>query len=444
VKEKIERAAQLFQQGQPRAALEILQPVTGTAPGMMRGQTLSARCWLELGHRDKALEHLAISESFADKAPRPAMVRASLAEFYALADDWGKAVSLYEQAVSQEPDNPELQAKHADMLANSGNWRDALTIYEALVKKLPDNASLLRSTAIAAQMSRQATRAVELYTRAMSVGQVDRDMYSNLIAALVELGRVDEAHRHAADWLAAVPSDIEAMAFVALLEVEVGNEVAARKWFDFDRFVKGHQVETPEGYSSLNEFNRAIERVVLDHDRLETPPEDHPTWHHPSLRIGPEINNDHAGPVGELEKLMRQAVDEYFAETPNEDNHPFLINEPKEYDIFAWSAVLDGEGNQKPHIHMSGYLSGCYYVTIPEEVSGSGADNAGAFEMGRPPEELPFRADFPVETVKPHEGLLLLFPAFMYHGTVPFKSTQKRICVAFDVIPKKPETRATR
>jgi hypothetical protein len=50
---------------------------------------------------------------------------------------------------------------------------------------------------------------------------------------------------------------------------------------------------------------------------------------------------------------------------------------------------------------------------------------------------LPFKADFPVETVKPSEGLMLLFPAFMYHGTVPFKSDSKRICVAFDVIPRR-------
>jgi hypothetical protein len=196
-------------------------------------------------------------------------------------------------------------------------------------------------------------------------------------------------------------------------------------------------VTPPEAYDGLDEFNRALESVVLGHDRLEMPPEDHPTWHHPKLRIGPDINNADGGPVKELEALMRRAVDEYFATAGNDDGHPFLSQKPDDYDIYAWSAVLDGEGNQKPHIHMSGYLSGCYYVTIPEEVSGSGADNAGAFEMGRPPEELPFKAEFPVETVKPSEGLMLLFPAFMYHGTVPFKSDSKRICVAFDVIPKR-------
>jgi hypothetical protein len=67
----------------------------------------------------------------------------------------------------------------------------------------------------------------ELYIRALAQGPVDRDVYSNLIAALTELGRIDEAHRHASDWLEALPADIEAMAFVALLEVECGNDVGS-------------------------------------------------------------------------------------------------------------------------------------------------------------------------------------------------------------------------
>ncbi len=157
----------------------------------------------------------------------------------------------------------ELKVKHADMLANAGQWREALMIFEAAVKKLPENASLLRSTAISAQMSKQNTRAVELYTRTMAAGLVDKQIYSNLIGALIELGRVDEAHRHAVDWCAAMPTDIEAMAFMALLEVEVGNHDAAARWFDFGRFVKGHTIEVPAGYDDLDDFNKAIEAVVL-------------------------------------------------------------------------------------------------------------------------------------------------------------------------------------
>jgi hypothetical protein len=88
--------------------------------------------------------------------------------------------------------------------------------------------------------------------------------------------------------------------FVALLEVECGNDTEVSKWFDFRRFVKGHTVTPPAAYASLDEFNRALESVVLGHDRLEMPPEDHPTWHHPKLRIGPDINNAEGGPVKEL------------------------------------------------------------------------------------------------------------------------------------------------
>ena len=437
MREKIEQAAGLFSSGQPREALEILRQVTSAAPGMMRAQTLSARCWLALGHRDKALEHLAIAASHADAAPQPAQVLANLTQFFVLADDHDGALTLIARAISLEPDNMDLRLRQASLLCGAGRWRDALVIFEAAVKRLPESAPLLKSTGIAAQMSGHNTRAVELYIRALAAGPADRDVYSNLIAALVQLGRIDEAHRHAAAWLAAIPADIEAMAFVALLEVECGNDEAAARWFDFKRFVQGHTVEPPASYGGLDSFNRELEGLILGHDKLVMPPEDHPTWHHPKLRIGPDINNAASGPVKELEALMRAAVDQYFANAKNDDDHPFLSQKPDDYDIYAWSAVLDGEGNQKPHIHMSGYLSGCYYVTIPDEVSGSGADNAGAFEMGRPPEELPFKACFPVETVKPSEGLMLLFPAFMYHGTVPFKSDSKRICVAFDVIPKR-------
>jgi hypothetical protein len=29
---------------------------------------------------------------------------------------------------------------------------------------------------------------------------------------------------------------------------------------------------------------------------------------------------------------------------------------------------------------------------------------------------------------------MLLFPAYMYHRTIPFESLDKRICIAFDVV----------
>ncbi|HIO46624.1 TPA: hypothetical protein EYN23_04625, partial [Candidatus Poribacteria bacterium] len=41
----------------------------------------------------------------------------------------------------------------------------------------------------------------------------------------------------------------------------------------------------------------------------------------------------------------------------------------------------------------------------------------------------------PQGTVKPEPGLLLLFPSYYFHRTVPFKGCEKRISIAFDVEP---------
>ena len=137
---------------------------------------------------------------------------------------------------------------------------------------------------------------------------------------------------------------------------------------------------------------------------------------------------------------MHDAVARYYDHAGEADGHPFLVHLPGNYRIVPWAAVLEGEGNQQPHIHMDGYLSGCYYVTIPREVSAeeNGADGIvkGGFEIGRPPAELNITAEVASRTVKPLEGLMVLFPAYMYHGTIPFKSSERRICVAFDVVPE--------
>jgi len=38
-------------------------------------------------------------------------------------------------------------------------------------------------------------------------------------------------------------------------------------------------------------------------------------------------------------------------------------------------------------------------------------------------------------SVRPEVGLLVLFPSYFWHGTLPFHSEQLRLTVAFDVVP---------
>ena len=41
----------------------------------------------------------------------------------------------------------------------------------------------------------------------------------------------------------------------------------------------------------------------------------------------------------------------------------------------------------------------------------------------------------PEYSVRPAVGMLVLFPSYFWHGTVPFYSDQARLTVAFDAVP---------
>ncbi|MBZ0215352.1 MAG: 2OG-Fe(II) oxygenase family protein, partial [Fimbriimonadaceae bacterium] len=166
--------------------------------------------------------------------------------------------------------------------------------------------------------------------------------------------------------------------------------------------------------------------------------------HHPKLKIAGGLDITRDGPLADLRREMARAVDAYLENLKTEgDSHPFPASRPDDYEIHAWGAVLDGGGNQSQHVHKDGYFSGCYYITVPEEISvesnGADGDIAGGFEVGRPPSELGCRTEHITKQFKPQEGLMLLFPAYFYHRTIPFSGpfvgSGKRICIAFDVVP---------
>ena len=63
-------------------------------------------------------------------------------------------------------------------------------------------------------------------------------------------------------------------------------------------------------------------------------------------------------------------------------------------------------------------------------------DRAGWIAFGRPPDHFHTRAAPETRLFRPEEGLMLLFPSYFYHHTVPLAGDETRISVAFDVLPE--------
>ena len=83
-------------------------------------------------------------------------------------------------------------------------------------------------------------------------------------------------------------------------------------------------------------------------------------------------------------------------------------------------------------MHPLGWISSALYVALPHRAPVE-AEDAGWLTLGEPDRKL--GVDLPPwRKVEPEPARLVLFPSWMWHGTVPFPEGE-RLTVAFDVAP---------
>jgi hypothetical protein len=98
----------------------------------------------------------------------------------------------------------------------------------------------------------------------------------------------------------------------------------------------------------------------------------------------------------------------------------------------AWSVQLRPNGFHTDHVHPEGWLSSACYIDLPAAVHGGAHE--GWIKFGQP--GIATRPPLDAEHyVQPAPGLLVLFPSYMWHGTVPFSGDETRLTIAFDVVP---------
>jgi tetratricopeptide (TPR) repeat protein len=222
-------------------------------------------------------------------------------------------------------------------------------------------------------------------------------------------------------WGTYIPS---AMALAAVTP-EQNDEVAAL--IDPPRWFSVTQLALPEG------FNQRLAGELLEH---KSPSPLSST----KATVGEGSRIDQLGLAGgtlsqDLLGRIRSAVEDYVAERQAIADHPMIAHRPASVALNSWALIVHRDGHETWHIHPDGWISGVYYVKVPE-VEPSRSGHPGAIEFGLNPfgwkgEKLPL----PHWHVMPQAGLLLLFPSYYAHRTWSTGVSDPRICVAFDVMP---------
>jgi len=399
--------------------------------GMDAPQTFAvyARALRSAGDHDRA--DYAYKQSLV-RAPGVTEVATEYANFIWMRQgDVAQADAVLDRAFHAGAPPTALLIAKATLYEASGDLPRAIALLDAASRKMPgDLMILLTATEFALRLEKvdEAERYAGL-AEAAEPGSRNTLQYS----AIVDLarGRSQAALDKLRSALAAHPDDPSLWGWAATAARAAGDPLYG-ELCDYEAMVGAYDIAAPDGWPSLDAYlgdlSKALKEVHLY--------QQHPT--NQSLRHGSQSMHLLTGSNAPAIKAFFQAIDapirQHMARLGQGDD-PLRRRNTFDYRIQgAWSVRLRPGGFHQDHFHPEGWLSSAFYVETPDTALESG-DRQGWIRFGRPP----FVTEPPMEAahyVRPKPGRLVLFPSYMWHGTVPFTTDETRLTVAFDAVPK--------
>jgi tetratricopeptide (TPR) repeat protein len=462
VQARLELGGVMLDQGRPEEAETIFagalqQPASNQIKGALHHNYGLALARQRRG--EQALEHLAKAKALNPALPHSDAVRAEVLQEMTHYDE---ALAISRQMIAEAPANPEWHKFHNEILYRLERRDEYLKSYDTA----PRTAPLLLSKAFFLSHEKRGEEALETYLEAARLAPADRLAAAGVASSLTMLGRYDEALSAFDALLAQHDRDGElygCAAEAALLSGDPAKAVAlceravtinpsdqlalsimGTAWRlmederdeqlnGYDTLIQSFELEAPDGFSSMEDFNAEL-NAWLDSVHPKTR-----EYLNQSLRGGTQTPDQIFGRGHALVEKIRARIDQtvirYIAGLKDDEKHPFLSRRARNFGYSgSWSSRLRDCGFHVNHIHPQGWISSCYYVSVPKAVEDV-AERQGWIKFGEPALKVALK-DPIRRAIQPRPGRLVLFPSYMWHGTVPFRDAQARTTIAFDVLPK--------
>ncbi|HEX4178587.1 MAG TPA: tetratricopeptide repeat protein, partial [Rhizomicrobium sp.] len=373
----IHRAEALQNLGRYDEALDTYRKAIAGRPGDAQAH----RLYNDLLYRLKRDDYL----SSYNNAPPTRALLLGRAQFLSQERRGEECLAIHRELLSRDANDPRAALGVAEALTLMNRPQEAVSAYDAVLSRHGGDAPLHARAAQAALLARDPERALRLTGQGL------------------ELARHDQA--------------CLAMTGLALRMLQDERDEILN---GYDRLIRVFDLEPPQGFSSMEHFNAELNAWL---DRLHP---DTREFVNQSLRGGTQTP-DHVfgaghGLVDRLESRIREAVARYVAELKDSDNvfgaaHPFLSRRARDFRyVGSWSSRLRDCGFHVNHIHPEGWISSCYYIAVPDAVKDEGA-RQGWIKFGEPGFDVGLGSR---RSVQPVPGRLVLFPSYMWHGTIPF------------------------
>ena len=338
-----------------------------------------------------------------------------------------EAAAKIDVALRQWPGDPALSLKKSKLLEYSG---DLVGAYRVLADALALHPQQTLLHVPAAQLASGLNPATAL--RHANLAHLAAPRHEAVLATLAQAhlaaGQPHQAEAAARSFLELAPDDQYGLALLGTAWRMAGDR-RYEALYEYDRLVGQSVIDTPAGWTTLDAYLGDLAAAL---SRL------HPFRAHPigqSVRQGSQTQRSLSLSDDPAIRAFFEAIDgpirRHIAGL-GAGADPLRRRIGENYRLNgAWSVRLRPEGFHVNHTHPKGWLSSACHIALPAAVD---QGRQGWLAFGEPgiPTEPRLAAD---HFVKPQAGRLVLFPSYMWHGTVPFSGDESRLTIAFDVIP---------
>jgi tetratricopeptide (TPR) repeat protein len=337
-----------------------------------------------------------------------------------------EAVRPVDTALRAAPREPELVLLKAQVLGAAGDAAAGLDLLRQASAALPGHGRLAHALASAALQAGEVAESLAAAERAMGLAPDESATHVTWIDALLVLGEWRRAEQAALARQARSPLDQHLLARLATVWRLLGD-ARYGQLYDYDGLVSVLQLATPPGWATLGDFLADLEAVLHDEHRYRT----HPFQQ--SIRQGSQVANVLQLPHPATQALAF-AIDgpivEHLARLGSGGDPVRGLNRGGYATRGGWSIRMQAGGVHVNHVHPEGWISTACYVERPAALEG----REGFLKLGEP--GIPLSPLPPAERfIEPQLGRIVLFPSYMWHGTVPFTTAGTRMSVAFDIVP---------
>jgi uncharacterized protein (TIGR02466 family) len=327
----------------------------------------------------------------------------------------------------------ELMLGKASFLTMQRRGTEAHAVYRELLTRDDQDMTAAAGLAGSLMLTEQYAESVAAYETVISRASADAAIFNGAAEAAMMAGDAQKAEFFCRAGLQHAPHDQMCLALLGLSLRLQGNAQQDEVLNGYESLIRSFDLEPPDGFSSMEDFNAEL-GTYLEQQHPKTG-----AYLEQSLHGGTQTEGFLFGTGNRLIQTLKARIDEavgrFIADLPPDAHHPFMGRRGRTFRYAgAWSSLMRDQGFHKSHLHPQGWISSCYYVVVPEVAKDPDAKQ-GWIKFGEP--AVPVALGNAVRrAIQPVPGRLVLFPSYMWHGTVPFHAAAVRTTIAFDVVPQ--------